>query len=323
MTKRSSDQPGTCGEPAVLVLGDAAVDWVVEVEALPRRDGIVLSRSCRRFAGGSAANVAVGLARLGCRVGFVGQLGDDENGDFLRRAFQQEGVDTSGVVEIPRYETPSCWVAVDERGDHMIIALPRDLEAYEVGNLDLGRLATAQGIYIGPSHTGIARKAAIAAKQNGIPVFYAPGALSRYVSRAELAAVLDRTDVLLVSRSEAAALADRSSTEEAVNALLDAGPAAVVETAGSEGALVAAGERRWHVPALSVTKRRDTTGAGDAFAAGFVAAFLRGLDLPAAASVGSAVAALKIQHLGARTGLPSWEQALSRTNIAKATGRVS
>jgi ribokinase len=110
---------------------------------------------------------------------------------------------------------------------------------------------------------------------------------------------------------------------EAASVLLEAGPTVIVETVGPEGAFIATGEWTWHVPALSVTERRDTTGAGDAFAAGFVAAFLRGLDLPAAAAVGCAAAALKIPHLGARTGLPNWEDALSRAELHKATERIS
>jgi ribokinase len=299
------------------------VDWVVEVEALPQRDGIVLARSCRRFAGGSSANVAVGLARLGCRVRFVGRLGDDEDGDFLRRAFEQDGVDTTGIAEAPGYRTPACWVAVDRQGDHTIIALPRDLEGYRLGHLDPSGLRSTRGIYIGAVHTESAWQVAAAAKVNAIPVFYAPGGVSRHVSRAELAPVLERTDVLFVSRSEAAALAGCASPQRVASALLDTGPAVVVETAGSEGAFIATRGRTWRVPAFPLTERRDTTGAGDAFAAGFVAAFLGGFDLAAAARVGCAAAALKIGHLGSRTGLPGWEEALLKANVGKTTERVS
>jgi ribokinase len=296
----------------VVVLGEAAVDWVVEVEALPGRDSLALARSCRRFPGGSAANVAVGLARLGYRVAFVGQLGDDENGAFLREMFREAGVDTSGIVEIPGYETPACWVVVDGRGDHLIVALPRDVAGYRSVKLDLDRLLAAQGIYIGASHTEVAYGYAAAAKSSAIPVFYAPGGSSRQLRRANLEPIMACTEVLFVSRAEAAALAGLPMPEEAADQLLDTGPRVVVETAGAEGAFVATHGRTWQVPAFPVTGRRDTTGAGDAFAAGFVAAFLRGFNLVAAARVGSAAAALKISHLGARSGLPTWEEVLSK-----------
>jgi len=81
-----------------------------------------------------------------------------------------------------------------------------------------------------------------------------------------------------------------------------------VETLGPEGALVANGAGLIRVPAFAVPDAQDTTGAGDAFAAGLIAGFLEYLDWEAAARMGCAVAALKIRHVGARSGLPSREE---------------
>jgi ribokinase len=100
----------------VIVLGGAAVDLVAQVEELPQRDSLVLARAFERFPGGSAANVAVGLARLGRRVGFVGKLGDDEHGQLLLAAFEQERVDTRGVIVETGRPTATCFIAVDGRG---------------------------------------------------------------------------------------------------------------------------------------------------------------------------------------------------------------
>ena len=74
------------GKLDAVVVGGAAVDLVAQVDELPQRDSLVLARAFERFPGGSAANVAVGLARLGRRVGFVGKLGDDEHGQLLLAA---------------------------------------------------------------------------------------------------------------------------------------------------------------------------------------------------------------------------------------------
>ena len=87
-----------------------------------------------------------------------------------------------------------------------------------------------------------------------------------------------------------------------------AGPSTVVETWGEHGAFVLVDGRITYVPAFGGVQARDTTGAGDAFAAGLVAGFQEGLDWDASARLGSAVAALKIQHLGARSGLPTREE---------------
>lgn len=295
----------------VMVLGDLAVDWTVEVDTLPERDSLALARSYRRFPGGSAANVAVGLARMEHPTGFIGQIGDDEDGRFLLDAFRDEGIDTDDVVTLPGYETPATLVVVEEGGGHVIVVLPRDADVHRLQAPDLSRVAQAAALHIGPSHTAIARQAARRARENDARVFYAPGGVARFVSRADLWPVLELTDALLVSRSEAFALSDRPAPEEAARALLDAGPAAVVVTVGAEGAFVATGDRVRHIPALPTCPIRDTTGAGDAFAAGFIAAHLRGFGWEAAARLGNAAAALSIRHLGARTGLPGWEETLA------------
>jgi ribokinase len=295
----------------VIVLGDVAVDWVIAVDALPQRDSLVLARSRRRFPGGSAANVAAGLARLGHRVEFIGQIGDDENGRFLLDAFERAGVGTQGVVTSAGVATPACQVVVEAGGDHLIIVLPRDSDVHRRHEPDLRAVTEAGAIHIGPSHTALARRAAEQAREAGVPVFYAPGGLAQALGRARLGPVMRLVDVLFVSRSEAAALTDRSAPQEAALALLEAGPAAVAETRGAAGALIATHDVLTQIPTIPTPDRRDTTGAGDAFAAGFIAARLRGLDWEAAARIGGAAAALTIRHLGARVGLPSWEEALS------------
>jgi sugar/nucleoside kinase (ribokinase family) len=90
----------------------------------------------------------------------------------------------------------------------------------------------------------------------------------------------------------------------------------VVETLGPEGALVASGAGLVRVPSFDVPDAQDTTGAGDGFAAGLIAGFLEGLDWEEAARMGCAVAALKIRHVGARSGLPSREEVRSLLGTA-------
>lgn len=316
---RTTTESGLTAPQRVIVLGDVAVDWVIEVDCFPQRDSLVLARSHRRFPGGSAANVAAGLARLGHHVRFIGQIGDDEDGRFLLEAFKKAGVSTQGIVTLAEYATPACLVVVEESGDHLIIVLPRDSDVHRLQKPDLSGVTEARAIHIGPSHTEVARRAAARARAAGVPVFYAPGGLAQAVGRAQLRPVMELVDVLFVNRSEAAALTDRSTPAQAILALLEEGPAVVVGTGGAKGALLATGDGLTQIPAIPTPERRDTTGAGDAFAAGFIAGRLRGLDWEAAAHIGSATAALKIRHLGARVGLPSWAEVLS-TAAPRLTG---
>ena len=147
----------------VVVLGGAAVDLVARVEALPKKDSLVLARSCEKFPGGSAANVAVGVARLGYRVGFVGKLGDDENGQLLLRAFEDEGVDTQSLIVEPGQATATCFIGVDDHGDRIIFALPGGSLIKDIGELDLAYLRGSRVLYIGPSYVEVAAAAVAAA----------------------------------------------------------------------------------------------------------------------------------------------------------------
>jgi len=289
----------------VVVLGGAAVDWVAQVETLPPRDGLVLAHAVARYPGGSAANVAVGLARLGHRVGFVGQVGDDEDGETLLQAFEQEGVDTAAVVTVADRPTAVCFIGLDAQGERIIFALPGASLIETVAELDLAYLCQGEVLYIGPAYPAVAMAAASAAREEGGTVFYAPGGAWGPAGLADMRPVLGLMDVLLVSRTEATALTGQGSPSEAARLLAQEGPPVVIETLGKEGALVLSGGRVAHCPALPVSNVRDTTGAGDAFAAGLVAGIVEGMDWEASARLGSVVAALKIQHVGARAGLPT------------------
>jgi ribokinase len=295
----------------VVVLGGAAVDWVARVEALPRKDSIVLARSCEKFPGGSAANVAVGVARLGYRVGFVGKLGDDENGRLLLQAFEYEKVDTQALIVERGRATATCFIGVDAHGDRIIFALPGASIIENVEELDLAYLRGSRVLYIGPAYAEVATAALAAAREGGSTIFYAPGGDWGADGLAYIRPLLEQVDVFIMSRTEAQALTGLDSPAEAARLLCDMGPPLVIETLGLEGVLVASGTGLAQVPAFDVPDVRDTTGAGDAFAAGLIAGFLEGLDWEAAARMGCAVAALKIQHVGARSGLPTREKVAS------------
>ena len=309
----------------VAVLGGAAVDWVAQVNALPRRDSIVLAHSYERFAGGSAANVAVGLARLGYRTGFAGKLGDDEYGQWLLQAFADDGVDTETLLVEHRRRSASCFIAVDDQGERMIVAIPGASLLEDVRELDVAYLERPRALYIGPAYPEGAATAMDVLHKNGGTVFYAPSGAWGPDGLAGIRPLVEKSDVFLVSRAEAEALVGPHSPGQAVQALHQAGASIVIETLGREGAIVLATGRLTEVAAFPVSDARDTTGAGDAFAAGLIAGFLAGLDWVAAARMGCAAAALKIRHIGARSGLPQREevQRLLATISPPATATIS
>ncbi len=299
-----------CDLPKVVILGAAAMDTVARFDRLPDVDGIALAHSCDSFPGGSGGNVAVGIARLGHRVGFVGKLGDDENGRRLLRAFEDEGVDTRGIIVETARPSAACFIAADARGDRMIFALGGAAVIERAAELNLEYMARARALYISDALVEVAAAAADAAHAAGAIVFYSPGGVMASAGLDALQPILDRTDVLLVSRADARTLLSLDDPRSTALALMRRGPRVVIETLGSEGALVTTDDRTIPVPAFHVPQVVDATGAGDAFAAGLVAGFLDGLDWSAAARLGCATAAIKIGYGGARSGLPTKPQVI-------------
>jgi len=148
-------------------------------------------------------------------------------------------------------------------------------------------------------------KCAQLAKQSGILISFDPGPLIHLAKPAAIRRILRLTDVLLPNSGEVRSLSGHRNVSQCVETLLNAGPKIVGLKLGKRGCLIAGGDVRIRIPAFEV-KVVDTTGAGDAWGAGFVAALLREpTDLARAGKFANAVAALAITKTGARASLPS------------------
>lgn len=288
----------------IVVLGAAAVDLVARVDKLPDVDEIVFAREYARHAGGSGANIATGLAKLGRAVGFLGKVGDDETGKWLLKNLSASGVDTQAMLTATGGKSASCFIALDAHGNRVIFALGGSALIENVDELDLSRVTGSQSLCIGDAFVPVAAAAAEAARHNDTAVFFVPGGLMVSFGLEKLSAVLQNTSVLVVSRNEANTLAGDCSPNEAARLLKETGPEIVVVTLGADGAVLASEDGIETVPAFDAVVV-DTTGAGDAFAAGLMHAFLDGRTWTEAVKIGCAMAAIKIGHVGATGGLPS------------------
>jgi ribokinase len=292
----------------VVVVGTPAMDLMAKVSALPHTDGLAIAETYGSYPGGAGANVAVGVARLGGRVGFLGILGDDEYGRLLLRAFEDEGIDTHGVRIARGKSSPSCFIAVGPRGERMIFALGGEALLEEVDELEVLLLRGIRALYLTDVPIRVATAAMTAVREEGGFVFLSPGGLLISGGLEPMRPLLARADAVVISQAECSRLFVKETREQAARSLAAAGPGVVVMTLGSEGALVLHNNKIAKVKAYEVQDVLDTTGAGDAFAAGLIAGFIEGLDWSQAARFGCAVAAIKIRHLGARSGLPTRRQ---------------
>jgi fructokinase len=303
----------------VVVLGEALVDF------LPERRGRL--EDCDRFvpcSGGAPANVATGLARLGRRVAFRGVVGDDAFGRLLARLLAAEGVECA-LRFAPERPTGIWFVSLDAGGERSFFSPNARFSADKlVGPADVDAALIARGtwLHVGssahvlPAGQDALRTAVATARTAGAKVSFDPNVRAHLwddlgVLRRLCADVLPQCDVVKVSEDELEVCVGERDPERAAARLAALGVSLACVTLGARGALVRRGDDVLHVPAEPV-EVVDTTGAGDGFVAGLLAALasappiatLSCDDLARAVRFANRVAGRVCTCVGAVAGLP-------------------
>lgn len=266
--------------------------------------------------GGGAVNTAIAMARLGLRTAIICETGDDDAACRICAALQESGVDTSMVVRNPHISTGYSVIITGFDGDRTVLVhrgASTDLSRREI---DWERVAQTRWIYLG-SMVGASAQLwddiAAFATEKKVRLAINPGSAQYERGLSGMAPVLAVTDVIFVNRAEAYRLADvelkrgDQDEREAMRRLHGAGCKLVVMTAGRYGAHAFDGQQFYFCPAREV-KVVSNLGAGDAFASACLAALHRGVGIETALCAGSLNAAGVVAHMGATTGLLSWEQ---------------
>lgn len=255
--------------------------------------------------GGSAANTAASAARLGLRVAFAGKVAEDQLGAVFRHDIRASGV---------RFDTPPAQGA-ESTARSLILVTPdgqRTMNTYlgaaagfSEADLEAELIARSRVIYLEgylfdpPAAQAAFRKAAEIARAAGGKVAISlsdPFCVGRH--RAAFLDLLGGIDILFANEAEITSLFETVDFAAAAEAAAARVPLAVL-TRSERGSLIVAGTERAMVPAAPA-RVVDTTGAGDAYAAGFLAGYCRGLGLAESGWLGARAAAAVIGHFGAR-----------------------
>lgn len=289
--------------PRILVVGYNAFDITVPLAGLPTPDAKTECPGMRTGGGGPAATAAVALARLGASVRLVTPLTDDAPGRAQRAELEAEGVDLS-LSPVVAGRSPLAVILVDAEAEQRTILWSRgELPFLPAARADASWLEDADLLYCDGHEPELALALAWPARRRGLPIVMDAGSV-REGSRRLVAACTD----VISSAGFAPALTGLDAPAEALAALAALGPERVGMTFGERGALALVAGVPVHVPAYRV-EVVDTTGAGDAFHAGYAFARALGHDPVGCLRYGAAVAACKCRRWGGRTGLPDRAEA--------------
>jgi sugar/nucleoside kinase (ribokinase family) len=292
---------------AAAVLGNVNLDVVCKtVDDVPRKESLLYQEGVI-LPGGNGSNTAIGLAVRGITTYLIAQTGVDFTAEFLKASWKQAGIDDRWVRTSKGVPTGTSVVLVDSSAQPRFIHTPGANSDLEPGVLDADKLLD-QGV----EHLHIAgyfvlpgllkddfSRALGKVRSRGITISLDVVSTPGMSAPEALWACLPAVDIFLCNRQEAGQLLGIHDPEQAARSFRDRGARAVILKLGEHGCWLNEGNTSLQIPAPEVEQILDTTGAGDAFAAGLITALLEGKNLPEACRRAGRAGADVIGHLGA------------------------
>jgi len=283
-----------------------AVDHLIVVPQYPAFDTKTRFTAYEKAAGGQTASAMVGLQRLGLKTAYAGRFGSDEEGRFGYLSLEYEGINLEFAETIEGADTQLAFIIIDQGSGERTIVWDRDERlSYRPDEAPVDIATRSRVLHLDAHDPPAGAVMARAARQNGTII--TADIDNIYEGLPEL---LPLIDVLITSSEFPRRLNGISDMRESLIEINNRyGCPLVGATLGARGAIVLCNGEFIESPAFEVPGGcRDTTGAGDAFHAGFIYGMLRGDELEMCLRLGNALAALKCRSLGARNGLPTADE---------------
>ncbi|MFX1324146.1 MAG: carbohydrate kinase family protein [Promethearchaeota archaeon] len=290
----------------IIGLGEVVVDWVTKIPHFPKPDEKIDAISENYFPGGVTANYVVAAARLGVSCGFMGAVGDDSYGDYIINDFENENVDTTFTLKKKDLKTPINFIFICN-GEKTIIQSPHmQTTKLEISDLQEDYITQSKLLHTTIIHPRITEKAVKIAKENDVKISIDLESQIAQRGWDRLKGILLSAEVVIPNKEGAKMITNCNTPEDAAHELINRGIPLVIITLGEKGALITTNKVQKEIHSFKIDNVVDTTGAGDTFNGAFsVAYWIRKWDLQKSIRYANAAAALKIQKLGARTGMPS------------------
>jgi len=299
----------------VVGLGAINLDTIYQVENV-LIDGESVVREQRQAGGGSAANTLYGLAKLGVTCGIVGAVGGDTVATMVLQELGSVGVNVSRVAVKRDAPTGEALCLSDAHNNRSIYILPGANSKLTRDDIPFDLLSSARLVHISSFIDPIQKqvtKAVVRALPPEVILSFSPGSIYAREGIRGLEEIVSRSNILFINREELQMLTG-SDIPDGAKTLTDIGCLTVVVTLGGGDSPVAAyirdGDQAFMVSAPRPRRFTavDSTGAGDAFAAGYIWGHLTGKEPPVCGSLGHTMAVLSLGGVGARAGLPTIRQ---------------
>jgi ribokinase len=286
-------------------MGALNLDRLYKVEKIAEGDEEIAIQEAREEPGGSAANTIFALGKLGMSTGFIGAIGNDDEAKVVLGSLKSVECDTSQIKIKADARTGLVIGIVDSKGERALyiaagannLLLENDIDYGYLDQVDFLHISS----FVSDAQLDVQKKIVEKLKPE-TKLSFAPGSLYVKKGLSELEPIIKRANVLFLNESEARILTGKDY-EEASEFLIGYGCKIVAVTLKEEGCYVTDGTLKEHVEAIK-TQVKDTTGAGDAFCAGFLFGHSQDMELKECGRLGNFVAARCIMKIGARSGLP-------------------
>ncbi|MDI6819389.1 MAG: carbohydrate kinase family protein [Candidatus Hodarchaeaceae archaeon] len=290
----------------LIAVGNLNIDLIGRIKGLPARDEKLLLEEFARCPGGGAANFAVACSRLGLKSGFIGCVGSDEFGKEILADLERENVDKTHVkiVDAP---TGLVFALSTPGGDHFSVAYRGANLFLKPEDIDDDYIKKTKLLHASSVTPEVALAVGSKAEKYGLLASLDLGAELAELKIGKLLEIIELFDICFMNRRTYKKVFRGRPSKRGILKNFPEGLEVLVVTMGARGAMATDGKSVASGPPYKV-EVRDSTGAGDAFAAAFDVVWLRGGDLEKAIRYALAGAAIKIQRLGAREGLPTMEE---------------
>jgi aminoimidazole riboside kinase len=303
----------------VIVVGDANVDIIVPYPKFLNQDRTLVEYPTPVMqGGGTSANTAVALARLGVPTSFIGSIGDDQYGRYIKKDFQNEGIDISDLIIEPGLNTVGVFAFIDENGERYLWGWPREKQAFKVidkEKISFEKIREADWVHssgMALVYDTSARKTILKifkeAREAGVPTSFDLNLrvdskkLDPEYKKAIIKIIKYTTYLLGSGTKEFAYLGEEKDWEKNALRFVTEERTVIIRN-GKEGSLGISKEEEQSARGFPV-KVEDTVGAGDVYNAGFIAARLQNKALKGCLVTGNAVSGYTVTKKGAR-GCPN------------------